>query len=90
MVVLGRSEDGHEGIFVHTTGFAAEDEEPGDQFVFRQGRSRETSYARDYDRLFELLNYERDHGKVVWVMGPAFAFDHDARACMQALVEMDM
>ena len=87
MVVLGRSEDGHEGIFVHTMGFAAEDEEPGDQFVFRQGRSRETSYARDYDRLFELLNYERDHGKVVWVMGPAFAFDHDARACMQALVE---
>ena len=46
-----------------------------------------TSYARDYDRLFELLNYEREHGNIVWVMGPAFAFDHDARACMQALVE---
>lgn len=87
LVVLGRSEDGHEGIFVHTKGFITDDEEIDDQFVFRQGRSRETSYARDYDRLFELLNYERDHGKVVWVMGPAFAFDHDARACMQALVE---
>ena len=87
LVVLGRSEDGHEGIYVHTEGFAAEEEKLSDQFVFRTGRSRETSYARDYDRLFDILNYERDHGKVVWVMGPAFAFDHDARACMQALVE---
>ena len=86
-VVLGRSEDGHEGIYVHTDGFITEEDELEDQFVFRQGRSRETSYARDYDKLFELLNYEREHGKVVWVMGPAFAFDHDARACMQALVE---
>ena len=93
LVVLGRSEDGHEGIYVHAKGFddaeeeATDNDEPADQFVFRLGRSRETSYARDYDRLFELLNYEREHGKVVWVMGPAFAFDHDARACMQALVE---
>ena len=87
MVVLGRSEDGHEGIYVHTGGFASEEEQTEDQFVFRQGRSRETSYARDYDRLFDILNYEKEHGKVVWVMGPAFAFDHDARACMQALVD---
>ncbi len=28
-------------------------------FAFRQGRSRETSYARDYDRLVELLRHER-------------------------------
>ena len=87
MVVLGRSEDGHEGIYVHTTGFMSEEEDMDDQFVFRQGRSRETSYARDYDKLFDILNYEKEHGKVVWVMGPAFAFDHDARACMQALVD---
>ena len=87
LVALGRSEDGHEGIFVHTRGFEDEETEIDDQFVFRQGRSRETSYARDYDRLFDLLNYEKEHGNIVWVMGPAFAFDHDARACMQALVE---
>ena len=87
LVMLGRSEDGHEGIYVHSRGFATEESELDDQFVFRQGRSRETSYARDYDRLFDLLNYERENGFVVWVMGPAFAFDHDARACMQALVE---
>ena len=88
MVVTGRSEDGHEGIYVHTKGFTVDgDDEIDDQFVFRQGGSRETSFARDYDRLFELLKYEKDHGKVVWVMGPAFAFDHDARACMQALID---
>lgn len=59
-----------------------------DQFVFRQGRSRETSYARDYDKLFELLKHEKENGgKIVWVMGPAFAFDANARAAMQALIE---
>ena len=88
LVVLGRSEDGHEGIYVHANGFEEDTDGLEDQFVFRQGRSRETSYARDYDRLFGLLNYEREHGKIVWVMGPAFAFDYDARTCMQALVEM--
>ncbi len=87
LVALGRSEDGHEGIYVHSKGFAENESGLDDQFVFRQGRSRETSYARDYDMLFELLNYERENGYIVWVMGPAFAFDHDARACMQAMVE---
>jgi lysine-ketoglutarate reductase/saccharopine dehydrogenase-like protein (TIGR00300 family) len=87
-VILGRSEDGHEGIFVHTDGFVDPSQgHDADKFVFRQGRSRETAFARDYDRLFELLRYERDHGKVVWVMGPAFAFDHDARYAMQRMVE---
>ena len=55
--------------------------------MFRQGRSRETSYAKDYDRLIELLRYEKEHGNILWVMGPAFAFDEDARRAMQALVE---
>ena len=86
-VILGRSEDGHEGIYVHSTGFETEESRCRDQFVFRQGRSRETSYARDYDRLFELLRHEKEHGNILWVMGPAFAFDHDARSFMQAMVE---
>ena len=87
LVILGRSEDGHEGIYVHTDGFEDASSKLDDRFVFRQGRSRETSFARDYDKLFEILNYEKEHGYIVWVMGPAFAFDHDARACMQTLVE---
>jgi lysine-ketoglutarate reductase/saccharopine dehydrogenase-like protein (TIGR00300 family) len=87
-VVLGRSEDGSEGIYVHNVGFIDPSKgQSADKFVFRQGRSRETAFARDYDRLMDLLRYERDHGKVVWVMGPAFAFDHDARHAMQRMVE---
>ena len=86
-VILGRSENCEEGIYVHCHGF----EEPGDtladKFVFRQNRSRETSYARDYDRLIELLRHEKEHGNILWVMGPAFSFDYDARRAMQALVE---
>lgn len=86
-VVLGRTEHGEEGIFVHCDGFEDEQSKQQDKFVFRQGRSRETSYARDYDQLFELLKHERDHGNILWVMGPAFSFDADARAAMQAMVE---
>ena len=86
-VILGRTENGEEGIYLHSTGFESPEETDGDQFVFRQGRSRETSYARDYDRLFELLRYEREHGNILWVMGPAFSFDADARRAMQAMVE---
>ncbi len=86
-VILGRTENCEDGIYMHCHGF----EEPGealeDQFVFRQGRSRETSYAKDYDRLIELLRYEKEHGNILWVMGPAFAFDEDARRAMQALGE---
>ena len=85
-VIVGRTENGEEGIYLHSTGFT-DPEEGGDKFVFRQGRSRETSYARDYDRFFELLKYERDHGNILWVMGPAFSFDADARRAMQVMVE---
>ena len=84
---MGRTEDGEEGIYLHSTGFEDPDEEEGDKFVFRQGRSRETSYARDYDRFFELLKYVREHGNILWVMGPAFSFDADARRAMQVMVE---
>ena len=30
--------------------------------------------------------HDREHGKIVWVMGPAFAFDHDARNAFSLLV----
>lgn len=86
-VILGRTENCEEGIYLHADGFTEESEELDDRFVFRQGRSRETSYARDYDKLFELLQHEKEHGNIVWVMGPAFAFDADARRAMQLLIE---
>ena len=86
-VILGRSERGEEGIYMHCGGFAAGSSALEDQFVFRQGRSRETSYAKNYDDLIDLLRYEKEHGNILWVMGPAFAFDADARAAMAALVK---
>ena len=86
-VILGRSENAEEGIYLHACGFENPEEPESDQFVFRQGRSRETSFARDYDRLFELLKHEKEHGNILWVMGPAFSFDADARRAMQVMVE---
>lgn len=88
MVLLGRTENGEEGIYLHTNGFHKEGKTTEDCFVFRQGRSRETSYARDYDRLMDLLRYEKQYGgKVVWVLGPAFTFDADARRAMQGMID---
>lgn len=86
-VILGRTENGQDGIYLYTDAFEDPDDAESDRFVFRQGRSRETSYARDYDRLFELLKYEKEHGNILWVMGPAFSFDADARRAMQAMIE---
>ena len=86
-VILGRTEKGEEGIYLHSKGFVQPEDVLEDKFIFRQGRSRETSYARDYDRLVELLRYEKEHGNILWVMGPAFAFDEDARRAMSSLIE---
>ena len=87
MVVLGRSEDCRDGIYLHADGFEQPESAAEERFAFRQSRSRETSYSRDYDRLIGLLKYERDHGNILWVLGPAFSFDSDARRAMQRMVE---
>ena len=86
-VILGRSENCEEGIYLHTDGFVVTDEHNGDQFAFRQGRSRETAFSMDYDNLYGLLMHERDYGNIVWVAGPALAFDYDSRRSMQLLIE---
>lgn len=87
MVVLGRTEDGSEGIYVHMYGFAEKGEKEN-AFAFRQGRSRETAYSKDYDELYSLLRHEKANGgKILWVMGPACTFDNDSRAAMAALIE---
>lgn len=86
-VILGRTERCEDGIYLHCDGFVEEQSELEDQFVFRQGRSRETAYSCDYDKLYELLKHEKEHGNILWVMGPAFAFDYDARKAMQRLID---
>jgi hypothetical protein len=84
-VVMGRTEDGSEGIYVESRAFM--EEETQDTFAFRSARSRETAYSRDYDELYELLRYERDHGYIVWVAGPAVSFDYDSRLSMMHLID---
>lgn len=85
-VIVGRSEAAEEGIFVWTGGFL-KNTENNDKFVFRQGRSRESSYTKDYDQLIELLKYEKENnGHILWVMGPAFSFDASARNAMSSLI----
>lgn len=86
LVVTGRSEDAQEGIFVWPHGFEEPGTGNGEAFSFRQGRSRETAFSRDYDHIYELLRHERDNGYVVWVMGPACAFDYDSRTAFSKLV----
>lgn len=87
MVALGRSENGEDGIFVHTTGFGSQGHGEEDKFCFRTRITRETSFSIDYDQLYELLEHERQKGFVVWVLGPAAVFDWDAREAFVALVE---
>ncbi len=84
-VVVGRSEDGGEGIFLWTEGFSVE-AASAEVFSFRQGRSRETAYSGDYDALYDLLRHERELGSILWVLGPACAFDAHAREAFAALV----
>jgi hypothetical protein len=86
LIVCGRTEKCEEGIYVHSDGFR-EDADLSETFAFRQGHSRESSFSRDYDELYKILRYDRDNGKIVWVMGPAFSFDSDARKAMSKLIE---
>jgi hypothetical protein len=83
-VVIGRTEDGSEGIYVDSGAFVEENRR--DVFAFRTGRSRETAYSRDYDDLYALLRHEREHGVIVWVLGPAVSFDYDSRQAMTNLI----
>ncbi len=86
-VVVGRTENGEEGIYVHTDGFVSAEKSETDKFAFRTRGTRETPFSRSYDELYQVLRHDRDHGYIVWVLGPAVAFDQDSRAAMQGLVE---
>lgn len=86
-VVTGRTEDGSNGVFVHSDAFAGGSGEGHQAFAFRTGKSRETSYSMDYDLLYELLRHDRDHGYIVFVLGPAVTFDYDSRRAMVQLIE---
>lgn len=86
-IVLGRTECCEDGIYVHVDCFTSEQKEKDTQFAFRQSRSRETAFSYDYGNLKELLEHEKEHGHVIWVLGPACAFDSEARTAFSKLVE---
>ena len=87
-IVVGRTEDASEGIYVHDDCWTREEtEDAKNTFAFRQSRSRETSFTQDYKDLVELLKYEKENnGYVVWVLGPACSFDVEARRIMSELI----
>jgi lysine-ketoglutarate reductase/saccharopine dehydrogenase-like protein (TIGR00300 family) len=86
-VVIGRTENGEEGIYVHIDGFTPLADAAVDKFSFRTRGTRETPFSRCYDDLYHVLRHDRDHGHIVWVLGPAVAFDKDSRDAMQGLIE---
>lgn len=86
-VVVGRTENGEQGIYVHTEGFIFSGDTSEDKFAFRTRGTRETPFSHSYDTLYNLLRHDRDHGHISWVLGPAVAFDKDSRDAMQALIE---
>lgn len=85
-VVIGRRENTEDGIFVYVEGFIQDSVEE-QSFAFRSGRTRESSYSKDYDSLYELLKYEKDNGYILWVLGPAVIFDHDSKKAMSQLID---
>lgn len=86
LVFTGRTENCEDGIFVYPNGFDEGEGGHDEAFAFRQRRSRETAFSKDYDNIYELLRHEKEHGYVVWVMGPACAFDSDSREAFSSLV----
>lgn len=85
-VVIGRTEDGSEGIYMYTQGFENKRSD-SDTFAFRSGRSRETAFSIDYDQLYEILKHEKaNNGYVTWVLGTAISLDEDTRDAMERLV----
>jgi lysine-ketoglutarate reductase/saccharopine dehydrogenase-like protein (TIGR00300 family) len=85
-VVIGRTENCEDGIYVYPHGFTGGEAEVKDAFAFRTSRTRETAFSVDYDELYDILRHDRDNGKIVWVMGPAFSFDHDARKAFAGII----
>lgn len=85
-VVVGRTEDASQGIYVWTDGFISEDK-IDQSFAFRSGRSRETAFSVDYDKLYRLLKYEKDNkGYVTLVVGSSLALDRDSRRALENLI----
>ena len=70
LVVVGRAEDGSEGVLVHSRGFEPPEGAAGDFHFMSSQVSREKPI--DYGQLARMLVSERRReGYIVWVTGPA-------------------
>ncbi len=78
LVVVGRTEDCQDGIYVHANGFGSIDKKQ-EVFAFRQNRSEKQPFQETMMNFMNFYIMKKEHGYVVWVMGPAFSFDSDAR-----------
>jgi lysine-ketoglutarate reductase/saccharopine dehydrogenase-like protein (TIGR00300 family) len=85
-VIVGRVDDGTQGIYLYNGGFKM-DADKKEPFAFRNGRSRETSFGPDYDRLVELLKHDKNQGHIIWVLGPAVIFNSQSREAMEYIIE---
>ena len=86
-VAVGRTEDGRDGLLMHVGGFTPESDGPEEKFAFRTRGTRETPFSASYESLYQLLRHDREHGYIVWVAGPAVAFDKDSREALAALID---
>ncbi len=86
-VVVCRCDDGTRGVYVQSKAFRYETVSEDESEMFRSGSTRETSQTRDYESLYEVLKYDRDHGFILWVLGAACAFDYDSRKAMSNLIK---
>lgn len=81
-VVISREGDVESGILIYKEGFPK-------SIYSTPGKAVETSFSRDYDYLFELMQHERDSedGYIAWVLGPSVVFDYDTRRALNQLAE---
>lgn len=96
LVACGRRENGEDGVFVHAEAWKMSPASSGERadrggfcekFAFRTRISRETSFSYDYDELYNLLEHDREKGFLLWVLGPAVAFDKDSRDSLAAVID---
>lgn len=81
-VVLGKEASLENGILVYREGFPS--------YIYSiPGKAVETSFSKDYETLFDLMQQERDSedGYIVWVLGPSVVFDYDTRKALNQLAE---
>ena len=85
LVAIATAEDGSEGVLVWDRGFVNVEEESNEEkFSFMSSEvSREKPV--DYESIFDEFLFHRDHGYIIWVIGPALVHSR-GREAMEWLI----